>query len=130
MNQAWRGEPSDLLTAEGCRTTVEAKPLHVVDETFCLIPTDGAKCRYMVRLAFGASTGKCEPTKKKKKKREKGYRGGVPAASPMLKLAKKDGEDQEANWCRQNCVPFPYGVFCLYLNFSLIFGKIILSSRR
>ena len=69
MNQAWGGEPSDLLTAEGCRKTVGAKPLHVIDETFCLIPTDGAKFRYMVRLAFGASTGKREPTKKKKEKR-------------------------------------------------------------
>ena len=37
------------------------------------------------RLAFGASVGLREPARK----REKGYDGSVPAASPMLKLAKR-----------------------------------------
>ena len=85
MDQVWAGEPLDLLAAEGYRTTVGAKPLHVIDETFCLNPTDGAKCWYLIRLAFRASAGQCEPTRK----REKGYGGHVSAVSPMPKLAKK-----------------------------------------
>ena len=63
MNQTWGGEPSELLVAEGYRITVGAKPLYVVDETFCSIPTDDANCRYLVRLIFVALER--EPTKRK-----------------------------------------------------------------
>ena len=85
MNQTWGGEPSDLLTAKGYRIIFEAKPLHVVNETFCLIPTDDANCWYLTRLAFRASAGRREPAKK----REKGHNNGVPVASLMLNLAKR-----------------------------------------
>ena len=73
MNQTWGGEPWDLLAAKGCRITVGAKLLHIVDETFGSIPIDSTKCRSLIRLAFEASTGRREPIRK----REKG--GGVPA---------------------------------------------------
>ena len=63
MNQAWGGEPSELLAMEGYRITIGAKPLHVVDETFCSIPIDGAKCRYLVCLIFEASVEQREPAK-------------------------------------------------------------------
>ena len=85
MNQAWGEEPSDLREAKGCRITVRAKPLHVVYKTFGSIPTDDAKCRYLIQLAFGASIEQREPARK----REKGYSGSVPTASPMLKLTKR-----------------------------------------
>ena len=68
MNQARGREPSDLLAAKGCRITFGAKPLHVVDETFGSIPTDGTKCRYLIRLVFGASTGRREPAKRRREK--------------------------------------------------------------
>ena len=85
MNQVWGGEPLDLLTVKDYQTTVGVKPLHIVNETFCLITTDGAKCWDLIRLAFRASMGRCEPARK----REKGYDSSVSAASPMLKLAKR-----------------------------------------
>ena len=55
----------ELLAAEDYWITVGAKPLHVVDETFCSIPTDGAKCRDLVRLIFGASAERRAPAKRK-----------------------------------------------------------------
>ena len=67
MNQTWGREPSDFLTVEGYRSTVGTKPLHVVNETFCLIPIDGAKWWYLIRLAFGASVGCRELAKKEKR---------------------------------------------------------------
>ena len=54
-NQMWGGELLELLVVEGYRITVRAKPLHVVDETFCSIPTDGANCCYLDRLTLRAS---------------------------------------------------------------------------
>ena len=64
----------------------------------------------MIRLAFGASAGRREPTKKK---REKG--GGVPATSPMLKLAKKLEKIRKSISEDKVCVPFPYGDFFLFI---------------
>ena len=49
---------------EGYWIVVRAKPLHIVDETFCLVPTDCANCYYLDRLIFGASAEQCEPAKK------------------------------------------------------------------
>ena len=63
MNQACGGEPSELLAMEGYQITVGAKPLHVVDETFCSILIDRAKCRYLVCLIFEASAERHEPAK-------------------------------------------------------------------
>ena len=54
-SQMWEGEPLELLAAKGYWRAVRAKPLHVVDETFCLIPTNDANFRYLDRLTFGAS---------------------------------------------------------------------------
>ena len=60
-------------------------------------------------------------------KREKG--GGVLAASPMLKLAKKMEKIRKPIGIDRVSVPLPCGgfVFCVYSNLSLIFGKIILT---
>ena len=68
--------------AEGYRITVRAKPLHVVDESFCSIPTDGANYRYLVHLTSEASTVWYKLAK------NKGSNCDVSVASPMLKLAK------------------------------------------
>ena len=64
-NQMWGGEPSELLVENGYWIVVGAKPLHVVDETFCSNPTNDANCRYLDRLTFGALVARCKPTKKK-----------------------------------------------------------------
>ena len=61
----WNGEPLELLKATSYWIVVGAKLLHVINETFCSIPTDGANCRYLVRLSFGASAALYKPTKKK-----------------------------------------------------------------
>ena len=49
---------------EGYWIAIRAKPLHVVDETFCSIPIDGANFCYLDRLISGASTAQCKPAKK------------------------------------------------------------------
>ena len=71
------------MAAKGCLITVGAKPLHAVYETFGSIPTEGPKCRYLIRLAFEGLARRCEPARKS----EKG--GGVSTTSSMLKLAKR-----------------------------------------
>ena len=124
MNQARGGEPSDLLAMKGCWITVGAKPLHVIDETFGSIPTDGTKCRYLISLDFGASVGLRELAKKKKKG------DGVPIASPMLKLPKRMEKILKPIGVGRIAYLFSVGGFRLYLNFSLIFGNIILSCQR
>ena len=75
------------------------------------------------RLAFGASVGLCEHAIK----REKGYDCNVSAASPMLKLAKRMEKIRKPISVHRIAYLFSVGVFHIYLNFSLIFGKIILS---
>ena len=128
MNQTWGGEPSDLLTAKGYHIIFGAKPLHVVNETFCLIPTDDANCWYLTRLAFRASAGQRESAKK----REKGYNNGVLAASLMLNLSKRMEKIRKPISVDRIAYLFlgGGGGGRLYLNFSLIFGKIILSCRQ
>ena len=79
----WKEEPSKLLEATGYWIAIGAKLLHVVDETFCSIPIDGANFRYLDRMTFGALEAQCKPAKKK------GSDGGVLVASPMIKLEKK-----------------------------------------
>ena len=62
-------------------------------------------------------------------KREKG--DSVPDASLMLKLVKRTEEIKKPIGADRVAYLCPMGFFlCLYLNFSLIFGKIILSYRR
>ena len=63
-NQMWVGESSELLVAKGYWIAVGAKPSPVVDERFCLIPTDDANCCYLNCLTFRASAAQCKPTKK------------------------------------------------------------------
>ena len=63
--QMWKGEPSKLLEATSYWIAVGAKLLHVVDETFVSIPTNGANCRYLDCLTFGASATRYKPTKKR-----------------------------------------------------------------
>ena len=82
MNQMWGGEPSKLLATKGYWIIVGAKPLYVIDETFCSIPTNDANYQYMIRLTSEALVVWYKPAK------SKGSGGGVPTASPMLKLAK------------------------------------------
>ena len=119
MNHTRGGESSDLLAAKGCWITTEAKPLHVVDETFGSIPTDGTKCRYLIRLAFEASVRRCEPARK----REKGYGGGVPAASSMLKLAKRMEKIRKPIGVDRIAYLFPMGGFSFILEILLDFWK-------
>ena len=64
MKHMWKGEPSELLEATGYWIVVRAKLLHVIDETFCSIPTDSGNCRYLDRLTFGASATCCKLAKK------------------------------------------------------------------
>ena len=49
---------------EGLLDSPKVKPLHVVDETFCSIPTYGANCHYLDRLTSGALAARCKPVKK------------------------------------------------------------------
>ena len=67
---------------KGLSNNCRAKPLHVIDETFGSIPTDGDKCRYLIRLAFWHQRDDVNL-----KKRENG--SGVLTASMMLKLPKR-----------------------------------------
>ena len=46
----------ELLVVEGYWIAVRAKPLHVVDDTFCSVFTYGSNCCYLDPLIFGAST--------------------------------------------------------------------------
>ena len=62
-NQMWGGEPSELLMTKGYWIVVGAKPLHVIDETFCSIPTDGTNSRYLDRLTSGALAERYKPAK-------------------------------------------------------------------
>ena len=68
--------------AKGYWKAIGAKLLHVVDVTFCSIPTDGVNCRYLDCLTFGASVVQCKPAKKM------GSVNGVPTTSPMIKFTK------------------------------------------
>ena len=64
MNQMWKGESSKLLVEKGYWKAVGAKLLPIVVVTFCSIPTNGANCRYLDHLTFGASTPRCKLAKK------------------------------------------------------------------
>ena len=66
---------------KGYLKVVGAKLLHVVNETFYSIPTNGANFRYLIRLTSKASTAWYKPTKR-------GSGDGVSTVSPMLKSAK------------------------------------------
>ena len=78
--QEW--ELPELLVVEGYKIVVGAKPLLVVDETFCSVLTDDANCRYLDQLTFGASEASYKPIRKNK------FDDDVSVASPMLKSAK------------------------------------------
>ena len=54
----WGGEASELLVAEGYWIAVGAKPLHIVDETFCSIPANGANFCYLDHLTSRASAAR------------------------------------------------------------------------
>ena len=113
MNQMWGGEPSELVVAEGYWIAFGAKPLYVVDDTFCLIPTHDANFCYLDRLTFGASAAQNKPEKK-------GSDGDVTAASLMIKSTKGwRRERRELAQLRLRTFP-SWEVFILYLNFSLI----------
>ena len=60
--QGW--ESSELLVVKGYQKVVGAKIVHVVDETFCTIPTDGANCQYLVCLTSGALAKRCKLAQK------------------------------------------------------------------
>ena len=91
--------------------------MHVVDETFGLISTDGDKCQYLIRMAFGASAGRREPTRKI----EKG--GSVPVTSPMLKLAKRMEKIRKPIGVDRIAYLFSVGGFSFILEFLLDFWK-------
>ena len=48
-------ESLEVLVAKDCWKAFGTKLLHVVDETFCSIPTNGVNCCYLDRLIFEAS---------------------------------------------------------------------------
>ena len=117
----WKEELSELLEATGYWIAVGAKLLHVVNETFCSIPIDGANFRYLDRMTFGALAAQCKPAKKR------GSDGGVLVASPMIKLEKKMEKRKKG----VSAVGVAYlslvgSLSILYSNFSSIIGKLIL----
>ena len=63
MNQMWEGELLELLVAEAYSIVIGAKPLHIINETFCSIPINGDNCCYLDRLTSGASVPRYKPTK-------------------------------------------------------------------
>ena len=69
---------------EGYLTVVEAKPLHPIDKTFCLVSTNDVNCCYLDCLHPWASAAQCEP---KKRDREP-TNDNVSVASPMIKSSK------------------------------------------
>ena len=81
MNQMQGGEPSELLVAEGYWIAIGAKPLNVVDETFCSIPTYGTNCHYLDSLTFGHQQREVNLQKR-------GSEDGVSVVFPMIKSAK------------------------------------------
>ena len=54
---------------KGYLTTVEAKLLQPVNETFYLVPTYGANCGYLDRLISGASRTQYKPVKRTNRRR-------------------------------------------------------------
>ena len=109
--------------AEGYWIVVGGKPSHVIDETFCSILIDSTNCCYLDCLTFGVSTTRCKPAK------QKGFSDGVSATSLMIKSAK--GVEKRRKGVSVVGVAYLSlwggggGVSILYLNFSLILGKII-----
>ena len=79
----WKGESLELLEATGYWIAIRAKLLHVVDDTFCSIPTDAANCCYLDHLTSRESIARYEPAKKKK-----GSDDNVSVASLMIKSVK------------------------------------------
>ena len=63
-NRMWGGELSELLMTKGYWIVIGAKPLHVVDEIFCSIPTDDTNSRYLDCLTRGASAERYKLSKK------------------------------------------------------------------
>ena len=98
---------------KGYWKVVGAKLFHVVDETFCLIPTDGTNCRYLDRLTSEALAGQCKHAKKW------GLDDGVSASSQMIKSAKgwRRGRREFAE-LELNTFP-SWGVFMFYTRISL-----------
>ena len=80
-NQMWGEEPLELLVAEGYMIAVGAKPSHIVDETFCSIPTYGANCCYWIVRPMGHQ-------RRDDNLQKSGSDGSVPIASPMIKSTK------------------------------------------
>ena len=79
--QMWKGESSELLEAMGYWIAIGSKLLHVVDETFCSIPTDTTNCCYLDLLTSRASVARYKPAKK-------GSSDSMSVASMMIKSAK------------------------------------------
>ena len=67
---------------KGYWIAVGAKPLHVVDQTFCSIPTDSANYRHLDCLTFEALVAQCKLAK------QGGSGSSVSASSSMIKSAK------------------------------------------
>ena len=76
-------------------------------------------CRYLIRLAFEASAGQREPTRK----REKGYNGGVSTTSPKLKLAKRMEKIKKSIGVDRIAYLFLVGDFSFILEFLPNFWK-------
>ena len=75
-----------------------------------------ALCQYLVRLSSEASTAQCKPAKR-------GSGGGMPAASPMLKSAKRI-EKKEKEVPQLGLCTFPsLGSSCFILEFVFDFRK-------
>ena len=90
--------------------------MHVVNETFCSIPTSGTNCQYLVRLTSEASAIWYKPTK------NKGSNGDVSVISPMLKLA-KDGEEGKGSKTVRVAYLSLVGSFCFIFEFLLYSWK-------
>ena len=74
---------------EGCWGIVEVIPLRPVNETFCLVPTDGANYEYLKSLKLWASVVQREPAKRRSN-------GGISVTSPMIKSVRDEEEEVES----------------------------------
>ena len=91
--------------------------MHIVDKTFCSIPTNDANCCYLDFLNFEASAAQSKPEKKKK-----GSDDGVSAASQMIKSAIWRGR-RRLRQLELRTFPSGRGEFLFYTRIFLGFWK-------
>ena len=107
----------ELLVEKENLKFIGSKFLHVVDETFYSIPTNGVNCCSLNCLILRASIERRGPGK------EMGSDGGVPVASPMIKSVKG-----WRRWIRK-FVPLELHTFLSWEGYCLIL-ELVLDFRK